>query len=51
MIEKPKNRVTHPKNDLLKKIMTPIFFKYFFLAKLDKYNNRKTQKWGKSPQK
>ena len=45
MIEKAKNGVSHPKND------PPIFFKYFFLLKLNKYNDRKTLKWGKPPQK
>ena len=52
MIEKPKNGVSHPKNDLLKKISPPnFFFNIFFLANLDKHNDRKNQKWGKSPQK
>ena len=37
IIEKAQNGVSHPKNELL--------------VKLDKYNDRKTQKWGKPTQK
>ena len=52
MIEKPKNGVSHPKKDLLKKINPPkISKKYIFFFKLNKYNDRKTQKCGKPPQK
>ena len=53
MIEKPKNGVSHPKKDLLKKITPPEKFQkqIFFSVKLNKYNDRKTKKWGKPPQK
>ena len=52
MIEKPKNGVSHPKNDLLKKIYDPqIFLEFLFFTKLYNYNDRKTQKSGKPTQK
>ena len=52
IIEKANNEVSHPKDDFLKEL-TPkyfVFLKYFCL-KLHKLNHRKSQKWGKPPQK
>ena len=53
MIEKAKNGVSHPKKGLLKKITPPqkISKANIFFVKLHKDNDRKTQKWGKPPQK
>ena len=53
MIEETKNGVSHPKKDLLKKMNPPKKFQkqIFFFFKLNKYNDRKTKKWGKSPKK
>ena len=47
MIEKPKNGVSHPKNDLLKKITPKFFLNNIFFVKLNMYNDRKSPKWGK----
>ena len=49
MIEKSKNGVSHPIKGSLKKINPPKISKtnIFFFIKLNKYNDRKTQKWGK----
>ena len=40
-----------PKMTYEKKIWPITFFLNFFFAKLRKYNNRKTKKWGEPPQK